>query len=439
MAMDGASFSGDRRFSGAVATPYWWEACPRPSLPSHPLPKSVDVVVIGSGYTGLSAAIETARGGRSTLVLEAEAAGIGCSTRNGGQVSTSIKPTFGDLKGRFNEDLAFRIRREGMNALAHVGEVVAREKIDCHFGVTGRFHAAHTPRHFKELADFAENQPKGLEVPIEIVPRAEVRRELASDRYFGGAIMKKHALLDPAKYHQGLLDTAIKAGAGVADGTPVTAIERDSRGFRVLTARGAVAARNVLVATNGYSGPLSPWHRRRVIPIGSYVLATEPLPEDLVRTQIPNDRAVSDTRRVVVYFRRSPDGRRIVFGGRAALGEKNPLKVLPRLHRMMVDIMPDLEGTSVTHCWVGFVAYTFDTLPHIGVNDGIHYAMGYCGSGVSLASYFGTRVGQQILGLKDGATALDGIAFETRPLYYGKPWFLAPSVAYYRTLDRLGR
>jgi glycine/D-amino acid oxidase-like deaminating enzyme len=418
-------------------TPYWWEAVPRPEPTAGALPQSVDVLVIGSGYTGVNAARETAQAGRSTLVIDAEDLGFGCSSRNGGQLSTSIKPAFDDLRGRHNEDVAFRIRREGIEGLAFVKDIIKSKGIDCDYRGTGRFHGAHAPKYFDYLVKTAKTQPKGLEVPMEIVPRSEQHKEIQSDRYHGGVVFPAHGHLDPAKFHQGLLKLAEKAGAEFASHCPATRIEKSGQGFIVHTPKGQVAARDVLIATNGYSGPLSPWHRRRVIPIGSYILATDPLPGGAGK-YIPNDRAVSDSKRIVVYFRQSPDGSRILFGGRARLSEKDPIVALPSLHGLMSDIFPGLKGIGISHTWVGFVAYTFDTLPHLGKQDGLWYCMGYCGSGVNLASYFGTRIGQQILGRKEGKTALDGLAFPTRPLYSGTPWFLAPSVGYYRVLDRMG-
>jgi glycine/D-amino acid oxidase-like deaminating enzyme len=193
-----------------------------------------------------------------------------------------------------------------------------------------------------------------------------------------------------------------------------------------------------LIATNGYSGLLSPWHRRRVIPIGSYQIATQPLGIDTVRTLIPNGRNIGDSRRVVVYFRPSPDGERIIFGGRAALAETDPLACVPRLQAMMTRIFPQLRSAAITHAWAGWVAYTFDTLPHLGRKNGVHYCMGYCGQGVALAPYLGMRIGQQMVGLEEGRTALDDLPFPARPYYSGVPWFLAPSVLAYRTMDALG-
>jgi glycine/D-amino acid oxidase-like deaminating enzyme len=159
---------------------------------------------------------------------------------------------------------------------------------------------------------------------------------------------------------------------------------------------------------------------------------------DRVRTLIPRGRNIVDSRRVVVYFRPSADGERIIFGGRAALAEQDPLACVPRLRQMMARILPQLRSVPVSHAWVGWVAYTFDTLPHLGQHEGIYYCMGYCGQGVPLAPYFGKRIGQQMLGLAEGRTALDGLPFPSRPYYHGNPWFLAPSVFAYRLLDAVG-
>ena len=420
------------------ATPYWWERSPRLDLGEAPLPASVDVAVVGSGYTGLCAALEVARAGRSTLVLDAEDAGWGCSTRNGGQISTSIKPDYETLSRRHGREAAFAILKEGHNALAWIGDFIADEGLDCDFKIPGRFHAAHSPRHYERLARAIANQPKGLEVPAHAVPRAEQRNELGTDAYHGGVVFEKHASLDPARFHQELLDRVLGADATVIPRCAVTGIGSDGGGHRLATRRGDVRAREVIVATNGYTGAPTPWLRRRVIPIGSYVIATEPVAKDVMDRAMPTDRIVSDSRKVVYYYRPSPDRSRILFGGRVTSGETDPRSSGVRLRRDLVRLFPELAAVRVSHSWMGFVAYTFDTLAHIGRRDGLHYAMGYCGSGVSMAAYLGTRVGQQLLGRREGRTALDDLRFQTRPLYNGTPWFLAASVAFYRWRDALG-
>jgi glycine/D-amino acid oxidase-like deaminating enzyme len=288
------------------------------------------------------------------------------------------------------------------------------------------------------MAHEAQNQRAGLEQRITPVPRSAQRREIDSDFYHGGCVYHDDASVDPMKLLLGLLDRARNAGAHVLDQCAAQSIHRTRGGFEVLTSQGVVKARKVLIATNGYSGALSSWHRRRVIPIGSYQIATEPLGRERVRALIPLARNIVDSRRVVVYFRPSPDGERIIFGGRAALGERDPLACVPRLREMLSEIFPQLRTAGLEHAWVGWVAYTFDTMPHLGCDDGLYHCMGYCGQGVPLAPYLGMKIGLQMAGAADGRTALDGLAFPDRPYYSGRPWFLAPSVGLYRTLDRLG-
>ena len=418
-------------------TPLWMQNADMPAPSSRPLPSRVDVLVIGAGYTGLSAARETANAGRSTLVVDAGEVGTGCSSRNGGQVAYSIKPSFNSLKAKLGAERAFGICRDGLDAVAYLRSL-ATQQVDCGWREDGCFFGAHTAKHFEQMARDAENQPRGLEQRISVVPKADQHAEIASDFYHGGCVYQDDASLDPTRLLLALLRRAADAGASVVDRCPVDAIKPVRDGFEALTPRGVVHARQVLLATNGYSGPLSPWHRRRVIPIGSYQIATEPLGADRVRTLIPRGRNIVDSRRVVVYFRPSADGERIIFGGRAALAEQDPLACVPRLRQMMARILPQLRSVPVSHAWVGWVAYTFDTLPHLGQHEGIYYCMGYCGQGVPLAPYFGKRIGQQMLGLAEGRTALDGLPFPSRPYYHGNPWFLAPSVFAYRLLDAVG-
>ena len=425
----------DTLMQHCALTPYWWEQTPRPALPELALPATIDVLVIGAGYTGLHAALQTARGGRSTLIVDAEDAGWGCSSRNGGQVSTSIKPSFEQLAKRHGAQRAFDILREGQHSLSFIADFIKQENIQCDFGQVGRFHAAHNAKQFELLAQRVTHQPKGLEVKAHVVPRAEQRTELGSDAYFGGAVYEEHCSVNPGRYHQGLLERVLAAGGQVAPPCPALKIEQKGTQFEVSTARGKVLARDVVIATNGYTGNLTPWLQRRVIPIGSYMITTEELPAGLIDQLFPTNRIASDTRKVVYYYRPSPDRKRVIFGGRVSFNETDPRISGPKLHADMAQIFPELRETRISHSWCGFVAYTFDEMMHVGVHEGMHYAMGYCGAGVGSSSYFGMRIGQQVLGRAEGQTALNGLPFTTRPFYTGNPWFLAPSIRYYRWRD----
>jgi glycine/D-amino acid oxidase-like deaminating enzyme len=420
-----------------TAAPFWQEGLV-PARSGDPLPAAVDALIVGGGYTGLSAARETAAAGLDTLVLEADHIGSGCSGRNGGQIAYSLKPSFARLSAAHGRERAHAICREAFEAIAHVRSLATRPGADCGWQDCGGFYGAHTPRHFERMAHDAEHQPKGLEQRVSIVPRSEQRGEIATDYYHGGCVYHDDAAVDPMKLLLELLRRARERGASVLDGCRAESIRKSAGGFEVATSRGVVRARKVLIATNGYSGDLSPWHMRRVIPIGSYQICTERLGADRLRELIPRGRCISDSRRVVVYYRPSADGERLVFGGRAALSEQDPLACVGRLKTMMTRIFPQLAAVRVDHAWVGWVAYTFDTMPHLGEREGMHYCMGYCGQGVPLAPYFGMKIGQQMAGIAQGRTALDGLQFPTRPYYHGRPWFLAPSVWAYRTLDAIG-
>jgi glycine/D-amino acid oxidase-like deaminating enzyme len=262
--------------------------------------------------------------------------------------------------------------------------------------------------------------------------------ELGTDSYFGGVVFPRHASLDPGKYHAELLRVAVAAGAIVVPRCRVTELCREVHHLDLRTERGTLRSGKVILATNGYSGPLSAWLRRRIIPIGSYIIATEVIPAELMNRLFPTDRVLSDTRRLVYYYRPSPDRRRILFGGRVSLDETDPRKSGPVLLRELMRLFPELRGTRISHSWMGSVGYTFDTLMHTGEDRGVFHAAGYCGSGVGMAGYLGMRIGRQAAGTGDGATAFDEIPFPTKPFYSGNPWFLAPSVLVYRLRDRFG-
>jgi glycine/D-amino acid oxidase-like deaminating enzyme len=427
-------------FAGLNKYPYWWEAAPRPEETLPELPGEVDVLIIGGGFSGLCTARVLAQAGKSVLVCEAGFTGYGASTRNGGMLGPSFhKLGVKGLTTRYGTERTHAILKQSIGFVDFVKELTETDDIDCDFHRSGRFRCASRRSHYEQMARDMETQIETTGIEAEMIPAARVREEIGSDRFHGGVRYHIDGGLHPGKYHDGLLRVVREAGAQFAPHSEVTRLQRNSNGFRVSTSRGDVTAGQVAICTNGYTRNVTRWFRRRLLPIRSAMIATEPLAPELMQRLMPTRRMYGDSRRVMAYYRPSPDGQRILFGGRAAGPGDRPGKNAQDLRKMMLDVFPELDQTRITHSWSGLVAYTFDHAPHLGEHDGLFYAMGYCGSGVARSSFFGTKLGHKMLGNEEeGRTAFDDLAFETRPLYTGNPWFMPALVRWHRLVDRLG-
>ncbi|MCS6891623.1 MAG: FAD-binding oxidoreductase [Rhodovarius sp.] len=426
-----------------AARPYWWEEAEPPQREGHP-PGQTEVAIIGGGYAGLSAALTLRRLGREVTVLDAERIGWGASSRNGGMVSGGLKVARGPLVARFGEERARAIMAACGASFPFIEETIAREGIACDYVRCGRFVAAWTPRHYRQLEATAPRIAEMSGLPTAMIPPSRQREFLGSDHYHGGMYAAATGSLHPGKYARGLAAAAERAGARLVDGVRVERITPlPSGGFRLETSRGAVLAGQVLTTTNGYTrdaaGTPNPWLARRLIPLASYIIATEECDPALVARLFPGHRMISDTKRVLNYFRPSPDGRRVLWGGRASFAQESPEAAAPRLYRMMCDVFPELAGVRITHAWCGQVAFTFDQLPHIGLKDGIFYAAGCQGSGVAMATWLGHQVALKMAGAANAPFALDDLPFPTRPFYNGNPWFLPLVGNWYRLCDRIDR
>lgn len=422
------------------AEPLWWEAARPDALDGAAPPERADVVVVGGGFTGLNAALELARRGTSVAVLESGPFGRGASTRNAGHVSSGSN--LGKAPSAAQASPAVRLLGEaGYRALLeeaagsfdHLQGLIEREGIDCHWRVNGRFVGALTEAHFRSLAAKHEGQ-----AGTRIVPASEQRGEIASDFYRGGVVFEKSAQLQPALYHRGLLDACRRNGVALAADCPATAVSREAGGFVVETPRGRVRAERVFLATNGYTDRLRPWLRRRVIPLGSYIVATEPLGRERATALIPKGRTVNDTKRVLSYFRLSPDGTRLVFGGRESFRPIDERGSARLLHRTMLRVFPQLAGVRLTHSWTGSVAFSFDFLPHIGTVDGMLYAVGCNGSGVAMMSYLGYRAALTLAGGNE-RSAFEALDHPARWFYRETPWFMPLVGRYYQFRDSWDR
>jgi glycine/D-amino acid oxidase-like deaminating enzyme len=430
-----------------VPRPYWWEAwAPRADDAPADLPAKTSVAIVGGGYAGLNAALELARGGVESVVLEAQDFGFGASTRNGGAVSGGINLGKGLGAKRDAGQEAARARMvaallaDGSASFALIEDIIRRERIECCWVRSGRFTGAYTRRHYAELARKLDLLNEKADAQAEMLPKERQHEEIASDFYHGGMLVRRSGKLHPALYYKGLLDACRRhKPIRLCSRVSVDRIEGSRGRWRLATSRGELAADEVVIATNGYTGPATPRLRRRLIPVASHIIATEELPPDLAASLIPRGRTIADTPRVLTYYRMSPDGKRMVFGGRARFTPVTPKTSTPLLHRMMTDRFPQLAGYRVTHAWTGNVAFTFDFMPHMGEEEGMHYCLGCNGSGVAMMTFLGHRTARKILGGGNRVSAFEEIDFPAQPGYAGTPWFLPLVGGWYRLRDRVDR
>ena len=429
--MDVPIFTADARFE-----PWWWEAAPRPAGEAAMLPSRADVAIVGGGFTGVSAALELARAGRAVVLLEAGDLGRGASSRNGGMIGSGMRIGFGKIGKRYGEAMAEAVIKEGLAALDFTGDLIEREGIRCHFKLCGRFRGAWRPQDYEAMGPQSDLLRGRFGIEVDMVSPGEVRNEVATDAYHGGCIFHGHGGLHPGLLHLGLLDLATAAGAIAVGNRPVSGVSRDGDGFRVRAGGESLFARDVIVATHGYTGRATPAFRRRLVPVPNYVIATEDLGAARIESLFPSGRMIVESRARHCYYRPAPDGRRVVFGGRAAVSAIDTRTSARRLYDLLIGIFPQLEGVKISHSWDGLLGMSRDGLPHIGKRDGLHYALGYGGEGVAMAPYLGWKAARKVLGKADGKSPFDGTPFPAVPFYNGWPWFLPLIEPYYRYLDR---
>ena len=422
---------------------YWLTTTQMPKQDlARPLPESTDVAVIGAGFTGLSAARTLARQGAKVTVLEAQTVGWGASSRNGGMVLTGLKLGANKLISMYGRETTQKMYAASITSIDTVEKIVGEENIECDFSRCGHLEVACKQKHFDDFARQVEVIAREFNHPLRVVPRSELASEIGSGIYFGGMVDEISAGLNPARYVAGLARAAQKAGACIFENCRVQKIERESRqgaaGWRVATTRGPLWAKEVFVGTSGYTGSATPQLQKKIIPIGSYIITTEILPEPIARELSPRNRMIFDSKNYLYYYRLTPD-RRMLFGGRAAFfpeSENTIRKSAEILRQGMVGVYPQLRDTKIEYVWGGTLDFAFDIMPHAGQMDGIYYALGYAGHGVAMATYQGQKMGEWMAGGKNDNPFV-GIPFPGAPLglYNGKPWFLPLAGAWYKFLD----
>lgn len=420
-------------------SPYWWRDAKPVETSGVELPERADALIVGSGYAGLSCAIELARAGRDVTVVDANDIGSGASSRAAGFVSgrSGVSKQI-NLEQAVGEKRAKAILEEADEAYEHFQTVIGSEGIDCDFQAVGRFVGAYTPAALDKIAIKMKEYDSDGRNRFEMIAREDQERFVRSDFYHGGMFIKDAGSVHPAKYHAGLLRLCKQAGVRLVGRTRVAGLVGDGAGKAVQTTRGVVQAREVMLATGGYTDGVSPWHRMRIIPISSTIIATGALEPERVSRLFPGNCPVIDTKRVIGFARPSPDGRHILFGGRARFTPVGAEQSVRILHGQMCEVFPDLQGVKIIHAWSGFMAFTFDFLPKVGVHDGLYYAIA-CngGAGIVMMSWLGRKAAWTMLGTANKDSAFAGLPFKTQPFYSGTPWFVPVLGTWYRFRDWL--
>ena len=424
-------------------TNFWLTTVEMPKTdPGQPLPQRADVAVIGAGFTGLSAGRTLARRGAKVAVLEAETIGWGASSRNGGMVLTGLKLGVNKLISMYGRERTQRMYAASLASIDCVEQIVREEQIDCDFSRCGHLAVAWKQKHFNDYARQVEVIAREFNHKLRIVPRSELQSEVGSSIYYGGMVDEVSAGVNPARYVGGLARAAMKAGTEIFENARVETIEREVRqgisGWKVSTSRGVLWARDVFVGSSGYTGSATPALRKKLIPIGSYIITTEVLPEALASELSPHNRMIYDSKNYLYYYRLTPD-RRMLFGGRAAFfpeTENSIRRSAEILRRGMTDVYPQLRDVKVEYVWGGTLDFAFDIMPHAGQMDGIYYAIGYAGHGVAMATWQGQKMAEMMAG-DQTENPFVGIPVPGAPfgLYNGTPWFLPFAGAWYKFLD----
>jgi len=406
-------------------SPYWPAPKTIVEQRDNDLPKTADVVIVGAGLTGLSAARTLALAGRAVVVCEADAIGHGASGRNGGMVGGGHRLSLQKMTDKYGRRTAEQLLREAhIDSNDFTQSLMRDANIDCDYEHCGRFRAFYKPSEYEAQAQDLTILQKAIGLDAHMVPENETQNEIQSELYRGGIVFESHGGLNPVKWTHGIAKSAIEAGALIHHQCAVTNIASTNVGSKISTQQGTIVAGQVLMATNGYTTHALRTWRHRILPIPSFIVATEPLGKNRVRSLFPNGRMMTETRARHCYFRPSPDGERVLFGGRAGMLDIPEVLAQQQLRALLTQIFPQLQGVQFTHSWRGYTGFSFDFMPNVGKIDKVWHAMGYSGNGNTMAPYLGNKVALQMLNDSAGETAFNQTHFNNPWWYRGVPWFL---------------
>ncbi|MEO5665802.1 MAG: FAD-binding oxidoreductase [Nocardioides sp.] len=421
-------------------TSYWLDTAPQgaPERSTTTVEGNTDVAVIGGGLTGVVAALHLARGGAKVALFEQDTVGFGASGRNGGMATTGMSIGIRDAVDKMGFEKAASLYRTYGQAIDLIEQLVTDEGIDCNFARPGKLILASKPTHVQGFAKTAELLNTRLGGDLQLVPKAELRDEIGSDVFHGGMVDSKSASLHVGKYIRGLGDAAERAGVTIHEHAPVLKQTKVGSGHELETPRGRIRANQVLLATGAYTRRPFRWHQVRIAPVGSFIIATEPLDESVCDDLLPTRRVSSDSKNLLNYFRITPDNR-LLFGGRARFAMSNPQsdeKSGNILRDAMVHVFPQLSDARIDYCWGGLVDMTLDRMVKAGQHDGVYYSMGYAGHGVQMATFMGRQMAEYMSGVPEANIWRD-FEFRRIPGHFGPPWFLPFAGAYYKFKDRV--
>ena len=422
-------------------SPYWWEGQPK-YIESNGLPKNTDVVIVGAGFTGLSAAITLAKSGVSVVVFDSEELGFGASTRNGGMLGSGHKVSPQEAEKKYGLEIAGKIHKEANASLAFTTDLIKENNIDCDLQICGRLRTSWLPQDHLSMSENLKKLKAIDDFNSRMIDSSKMFESVKTDLYFGGQYYEDHGSVQPRKFHYGLHQMASNAGAKVFGRMPVKQVTPKSgdkqAGFIVSVDNKSISCKDVLIATNGYTrSSLSTYLSRRILPVPSFIITTDEIGADRVNSLIPGGHCIVETRKRYCYYRPTPCGKRIMIGTRAAMHSMSAEKALPLLRKTLSEIFPELDGVKISHCWTGFTGFSFSMLPNLGCHNGIYSAMGYCGNGVAMAPYLGHMAALKIIEPNKKITVFEDTSLQTRPYYFGSPWFLPIASAYFKAYDKL--
>jgi len=396
-----------------------------------------DVTVVGAGFTGLSAALHLAETGARVTLLDAQHPGWGASGRNGGQVNVGLKDGPSAIKAKFGAEWGARMLRMAGEAGDLVFDLIERHAIDCDAARPGWLRAAHRPGTLRQLQALAadwDDHGGGMAV----LDRDAMARRCGTGAYLGGVIDWRGGVLHPLNYALGLAAAAETQGAQICGDSPAQDIRPDGTGYLVTTPQGAVRTDTVLLCTNAYSGDLARRLARSVLPVRSVQVATAPLSDNLRHAILPEGNALSDTRRLLLYFRKDAQGR-FLMGGRGTYNDGSTRRQIDRLKRVAVELYPQLAGVEWQHAWGGFVALTRDHYPHLHeMSPGVMTGLGYNGRGVAIATAMGRVLARWAAGAHRDELDFPVTPLRPLPFSFAREIAVEAEILRLRLLDRLG-